>query len=222
MKSKILLKMFLVILISSTSFASDGIGLTQESYIALCGVWDFNKDFVGQEEKFSWGKATAIINNSIVIDLGEDSPFFLAGDLGQYNIIKVNKKNDTFIITIRRRDNSEYNYKISIIDDKTIFFNQTEQGKKVPLLDKYGKENKYYKLSGPTIKYKKLKIEKLRLRIDPSLNSKIVRNLNKEDKLIIIKTGKEEIIEGNKGNWVKVITGQNEIGWCFNNYLEDK
>jgi hypothetical protein len=31
---------------------------------------------------------------------------------------------------------------------------------------------------------------------------------------------KDDTIEGIKGNWIKVLTDKNEIGGCFDSYLE--
>jgi len=87
-------------------------------------------------------------------------------------------------------------------------------------LSNYGKEKKYFKINGPTIVYKKPKIDNLRLRSNHSTKGKIIRNLNKKDKLLILKKGKEETLGKVKGRWVKVLTDKNEIGWCFDYYLE--
>ncbi|MBN2572696.1 MAG: SH3 domain-containing protein [Ignavibacteriales bacterium] len=64
-------------------------------------------------------------------------------------------------------------------------------------------------------------INSLRFRESPSLYGKIIRNLNKCEKLELIEKGKEETINGVKGSWVKVKTEKGEVGWCFDAYLEE-
>jgi hypothetical protein len=66
-----------------------------------------------------------------------------------------------------------------------------------------------------------LKISNLRLRDVPSLTGNFIRFLNIDEKLKLIEIGNEETINDNKGNWVKVVTNKNEIGWRFNAYLEE-
>ena len=44
--------------------------------------------------------------------------------------------------------------------------------------------------------------------------------LNKDEKILIIKKGKREIIDSVKGIWVKILSDKNDIGWCFDAYLE--
>jgi hypothetical protein len=61
----------------------------------------------------------------------------------------------------------------------------------------------------------------LRLRETPVQDGKIIRKLNKDEKLEFIERGLEEKINGVKGNWVKVKTEKCETGWCFDAYLEE-
>ena len=49
----------------------------KQYYKDLCGVWD-TAIVKGDIGDFSWGKANVVINGSVVIDLGEDKPFFFA------------------------------------------------------------------------------------------------------------------------------------------------
>jgi len=65
------------------------------------------------------------------------------------------------------------------------------------------------------------KIDNLRFRERPDLDSKVIRVFKKSEKLTILETGKTETIDGVKGTWVKVKTEQGEIGWCFDAYLEE-
>ena len=64
-------------------------------------------------------------------------------------------------------------------------------------------------------------VSNLHLRDAPSLTGNFIRFLNIGDKLRLIEIGNEETINGDKGSWVKVLTNKNEIGWCFNAYLEE-
>ena len=69
--------------------------------------------------------------------------------------------------------------------------------------------------------YFKSSVKNLRLRKSDDINGEIIRNLKKGEKLRILYTGKEELINAIKGNWVKVETEKGEIGWCFDAYLEE-
>jgi|GEM_PF-6845289 len=60
----------------------------------------------------------------------------------------------------------------------------------------------------------------LRLREGPITKSKIIRNLNYGEELELLETGNEEIIDEIIGKWIKIKTKNNEIGWCFNAYVE--
>jgi|GEM_PF-5158589 len=75
--------------------------------------------------------------------------------------------------------------------------------------------------NGIYIKYFIAKVDNLRLREKPSLNGTIIRNLNKDEKIELIEKGKEETINNIRGNWLKVKTKKNEIGWCFDPYLKE-
>ncbi len=208
-----------IIFLKNNVYAND-IGLTQEIYIKLCGIWAINKGH-NTESIYSWGKAKEQINVSISIDLGDNSPFFFAGPMGRSDIIKVGKENNIYIITIRFRNKKEYKLKLSVIDHSRIYFHNMKWFKEIPLLlNNYGKEKIYYKISGPEIKYYKSNTENLRLRNDPILKSKVIRLLKKGEKLLFLMKGKNEKIGDAEGEWVKVLTEKNEIGWCFDYYLK--
>ncbi|MDH5661880.1 MAG: SH3 domain-containing protein [Elusimicrobiota bacterium] len=68
--------------------------------------------------------------------------------------------------------------------------------------------------------YGRAKVKNLRLREGQNLKSNTVRLLNEDEKLIILEKGNEEIIDNNRGFWIKVKTEKNEIGWCFDYYIE--
>lgn len=218
------IKILIIILIiinctAITSFANN-FGLTKDIYVDLCGVWDIRKMY-NLETRYSWGKAKEIANSSVVIDLGDDKPFFFIGGMGKFLITKLSKDEKKYYIRIKFRDNNKYTIELSKQGDDIIIFHEMEWFKKIPLFgNRYGLNCKYFKLSGPTLKYYKPKVNNLRLRSKYSTNSDILSNLNKNDKLLIINKGSEDTIEGHKGNWVKVLTEKNEIGWCFDYYLE--
>ncbi len=62
-------------------------------------------------------------------------------------------------------------------------------------------------------------VDCLRFRKSPGLNGENIRSLKKSDKLKLIEKGKEETINGLKGNWIKVQAVDNQEGWCFDPYL---
>ena len=41
------------------------------------------------------------------------------------------------------------------------------------------------------------------------------------DKLTMMDEGKEETIDGIKGQWIYVMTEDHRHGWCFNGYLKE-
>ncbi len=201
--------------------AENKLGLTVEIYKKLCGVW-YLRNTYDTESEYSWGKAKEVNNGSIIIDLGADSPFFSAGPMGDSVINRIYKKNnDVYIINILFRNNKNYSLKVSIIDDNTIIFHEMKWFKEIPLLLKdYGEKKKYFKISGPSEKYYKPKIPNLRIRSKPTLKGIAFRLLNKSEKLFFLSKGNKEKIGNANGNWIKVLTEKNEIGWCFDYYLE--
>jgi|GEM_PF-4731044 len=71
-------------------------------------------------------------------------------------------------------------------------------------------------------KYYITKVKNLRLRENFSLDSKVIRNLNLNEKLQFIdQTHEKQNINGIEGYWIKVKTEKNEIGWCFSGYLDE-
>lgn len=207
------------IFIYDFSYPMNTIGITQEIYIALCGVWDTRRVYDTMEQ-LSWGKSKTAVNGSTIIDLGAEPPTFFTGAMGISEIKNVYKEKDKYVIRILFRDGNNYNLEIQLINKDVIVFNEMKWFKQVRLLDKYGKTNKYIKIDGPKIKYYRPKINNLRLRSEQSTDSKIIKILHTQDKLLLLKTGKEEVLKGVKGTWIKIITDQNEIGWCFNSYVE--
>ncbi|MBP7737017.1 MAG: SH3 domain-containing protein [Spirochaetes bacterium] len=219
MKKKFFILPILFIVLQLNGNANNKFGLTNDIYLSLTGVWDISKGY-GEKNTFSWGKAEFVANRSIVIDLGEDEPYLLAGMMGTCKIINVLKKNNKYSIVILFRNNKKYTLDITVNNDKTIYFHEMEWFKDVKLLSFYGEKNKYFRLDGPNAQYFKSKINNLRLRNESSIKGLIIRNLDKKDKMIILKKGKKESIDGVSGNWVKVLTDKNEIGWCFDSFLE--
>jgi hypothetical protein len=212
---RIIVIAFLVLVAAFDNAKAQEIGITREIYIKLCGVWDLNKG-VGEDDMFSWGKGKTVVNGSTEIDLGADPPSFFSGGAGKFNILKIYKEKDKFIIKIMTRSQGPCTFEVAFIDDETIIFKE----KDIKVLDYPGEKFKHYKISGPTIRYIKPKIENLRLRSQPSADGKILRMLKKDEKLLIIMKGKEETIDKVKGNWIKVLTEKEEMGWCFDGYLE--
>lgn len=221
MKKKILILMiFSIFFLIGNIKAKAEIGITQELYINLCGVWDYQQSS-GQTTNFSWGIAKWTMYRSIVIDLGDDIPRFYAGDMGRFNITKIYQAGSNYYVRILFRDNNEYDIKISFVGKNKIIFHKMPWFDKISLFGKlYGPQNKYYKISGPVIKYYKNMATNLRLRKEPAKNSEIIRLLDKGERLLFLKKGKIEQIGDIKGTWVKVLTNNNEIGWCFDFYLK--
>jgi ankyrin repeat protein len=61
-------------------------------------------------------------------------------------------------------------------------------------------------------------VNSLRLRQAPSLQAKVIRLLEKYEKLKLLEKGKTEVIDNVLGTWLKVKTVQNQIGYCFDSY----
>gem|GEM_PF-5535964 len=67
----------------------------------------------------------------------------------------------------------------------------------------------------------KVKIENLRLRKSPEINSNnFIRTLNRNEILVLIEYGKKDTISGVTGKWIKVYTENNDVGWCFDYYIK--
>ncbi len=224
MKRNKLIKYFIIIccllLFNNFGLAKNAVLINQEAYKKLCGIWTRNKKF-NSESLFSWGNSKILINGSLEIDLGHETPYLQSASWGSFEIIKAFKENDFFAIVIRFFDKKEYELKISLIDNDTILFHETEFVKMDPFLNNpHYKKNLFYKISGPIIKYYRPKTSNLRLRSEPSLKGNVIRLLNKDEKLLLIKKEQEETIDGVKGTWIKVLSEKDEMGWCFDGFLE--
>ncbi|WP_028973485.1 SH3 domain-containing protein [Spirochaeta cellobiosiphila] len=66
-----------------------------------------------------------------------------------------------------------------------------------------------------TTGYSYLTLENCILLESPTLNSKAITELNKDEVLTIIEQGKEELIEGVQSHWLKVTTDDNKEGWVY-------
>jgi ankyrin repeat protein len=61
-------------------------------------------------------------------------------------------------------------------------------------------------------------VDSLRLRQAPSLQSGVIRLLEKYEKLRLIQKGKQEVIDNITGTWLQVRTTNGETGYCFDGY----
>jgi hypothetical protein len=133
------------------------------------------------------------------------------------SIIKLIKKDEKLVIYYKSRDFIEINNQkvywlsVSTLEDEDGFCLESD-------LEKLNSENGDRKL---TTFYIPL-ITTLRFHETPGNNGKFIRMLNKNEKLLLLEKGKEDVISGVKGQWYKVKTEKEEIGWCFSGYLEEK
>jgi hypothetical protein len=65
------------------------------------------------------------------------------------------------------------------------------------------------------------KVDNLRLRDKPNVDGKLIRFLKKGEVLRVYQKSKEEIVNGESGNWIYVETKDGKYGWCFDFYLEE-
>ena len=228
-----------IISISNPIYSNDFV-LTQEIYSNLCGIWDIGvsktykrkikvcKDtntYMMSCGQMSWGMAEEQVNVSLLIDLGSDRPFILFPAYGEASIKKITKiSSKVYIIRLKHyADKVEREIKITLVADEKILINEIPAPEGVDSSFGLGnsyKDNIFTKTDAPVIKYFKPISDNLRFRSEPSSKGNIIRLLKKEDKLLILMKGKNETIEGSKGHWVKVLTDKNEIGWCFDVYLQ--
>jgi hypothetical protein len=226
----------ITILLNGIGHSADNrISLTQDIYTRLCGIWYTSKSY-NSRERFSWGESNYTPNISLIFDLGDDNPYFHTGSMS-VTIAKVIKEDNIYIVSILLPNMKSADIHITYIDKDTIVFNEKDFNDSTLSIDASGSNNKYYRIDGPKIKYFNSKIPNLRIREDMFLDSKVIRLLNSNEKLLlitrgkrtrVIKNGKQTIVEsglnetidGVKGNWIKVLTEKNEIGWCFDAYLE--
>lgn len=201
--------------------ASNEFGITFEIYKDICGVWDLYPDLCHGYETLSWGPSRLSPNVSVIIDLGEIKPVFVVGGMGESQIKQVFRSNNNIVIRFLDWDNNkEQNIEFTIINNDKIVFKDMDWFKGSILKKLFNQNNYYHKVGGPIIKYYKPNVNNLRIRNDASAKSTILNMLSKSDKLIILKKGKEERIGEVKGRWVRVLTEKNDIGWCFDSYLE--
>ncbi|WP_169714754.1 SH3 domain-containing protein [Spirochaeta cellobiosiphila] len=66
-----------------------------------------------------------------------------------------------------------------------------------------------------TTGYSYLTLQNCNLLESPTLNSKAITELNKDEVITITEQGKEELIEGVQSHWLKVTTDDNKEGWVY-------
>jgi hypothetical protein len=64
-------------------------------------------------------------------------------------------------------------------------------------------------------------VDSLRLRESATVDGKVIRTLQKGEKLKLIEKGSADTVNGVKGAWGKYETAKGETGWCFDAYLTD-
>jgi len=186
---------FMGLCVSNNIYSQNINGVTQEMYAKLCGVWDTRKVF-DSEMVCSWGNTKIATNGSTIIDIGADHPSLLTGGMGGFNIVKVYKDKDKYLIRIIFRDKKQYDIAITVKPDGRLVFHRMEWYKEVlgngSFFFEDGEDHPYYRIDGPIIKYYKSKISNLRMRDNPTPTGKIVRKFTQDEKLLIIQKGKEE------------------------------
>jgi hypothetical protein len=79
---------------------------------------------------------------------------------------------------------------------------------------------KYKKVSDmTTYKSTHITVNNLRVRKTPSLSADTISILGKGTFVQILEIGQEEIIDGIKSGWVKIMSDTGYQGWCFSGYL---
>jgi len=63
-------------------------------------------------------------------------------------------------------------------------------------------------------------VNNLRLRKSPGADGEFLAFLKEGEKVIFLEKGSQETINDIKGNWIKVKTDSDKIGWCFDGYLK--
>ena len=63
--------------------------------------------------------------------------------------------------------------------------------------------------------------ENLRLRLNPNKNTGIIMTLTRGTKVQVLEVGNNELIDGISANWVKVLTEDGYVGWCFSGYIQN-
>lgn len=206
----------LIIVFSSALSYSQSINLSQESFIKLSGVWDKENNEDGLIN-LSWGDSKYSYS-AIVLDFGADVPRFYFGSARGYQITKIEKLKEKYIIWFKNSINQITDLQISMINTNEIFLHETRWNKYHQGLFR---NMSYYKISSPKIIFFKPKTSDLRIRSSPSTSSMILRLLKENEKLLLLRKGPIESIYGVQGNWYKVITENDEIGWCHSFYLEE-
>jgi hypothetical protein len=147
---KFLFKAFLLIIfINSLNCQSNTLIINPDLYNRLCGVWDITTTG-NVEMKYSWGSATAVLNSSIIFDLGAKEPFIESGGMGRFKILKIDEIAENIIsikfLFSRNKANPFYYAIIHFNHDKTIWI------EKNPLMWHTGQQYKLNRISKPPMK----------------------------------------------------------------------
>ena len=126
-------------------------GLDEDTYYRICGVWDTDPDMNKIELQYSWGRGEAILNHSVVIDLGHTPPYLQAASVAGFRIIAVERiREGTFKLLVERADysgkrNENLTLHITLNNGGTIYFDESFRE-----FWWYGKDHPYFRLSGPS------------------------------------------------------------------------
>ncbi len=70
--------------------------------------------------------------------------------------------------------------------------------------------------------YLMVNTDRLRLRSEPTLGSRIVSVLDQEDKVVLLERGEMDSIDSLEAPWIKVFTDDSRLlGWVFSGYISD-
>ena len=129
-------------------------GLTKELYTKVSGVWDWiirTPETRTSEMEFSWGKSDAIVNVSIIIDLGAENAYVLTGGSGEFliNKIETTDSKEVILYVQNRNDNQEKSGQIILHFFNDIKMMWIESNLAKNYFEFSGYDNIYHKAGGP-------------------------------------------------------------------------
>jgi uncharacterized protein YgiM (DUF1202 family) len=206
----------------------------------LSGVWFVEKrenmkagDGFGSgtwfyQETVSWGNAT-VHRGALLIDC-EVRPGMTISFLHDENwayIMSLEKENDnTYLMTVsdtNGRDKIE-KYRFTMLSRNSMRISALDPNKDT-LLCWTGSNYILYKNDAPPANYvfsaTHYTTDNLRLRYQPDLSGGIITTLPKNTGVKILQTQREVIIDDIKGDWVRVVSENGYMGFCFSGYLRE-
>ena len=207
------------LVILHVGIAQDFRGLNEADFQRLNSVWIKSGSVSVQVEPiaelFSWGLGKVIPDESIMIDLGAESPFYHEPK-AHFDILSIRKKTKaTFVLNLKfQSEDNGWKAKriLNMHSDGSIWF----EGE--------GESHLYRKISGASLPlYGQSTDNRVRIRKLPDLEGEILGHLSTGQNVLLLSRTKDTKPIGEMDSyWYKIKTEEDTIGWSYGYFIQIK